>query len=83
MIKYIEIDEWTDMVIATSGSNYINYNKIISSSSSPYHVSNSQTFRDPTSSTTRRLYAIYIIDQNNAVSLIYNGSYTYLAKINF
>jgi hypothetical protein len=83
MIKYIEIDESTDMVIATSGSNYINYNQIISSSSSPYHVSNSQTFRDPTSSTTRILYALYIIDQNNAVSLIYDGSNTDLAKINF
>jgi hypothetical protein len=85
MIKYIEIDEWTDMVIATSGSNYINYNRIISSSTSPYQVSNSQTFRDPTSSTTRILYALYIIDQNNAVSLIYDISsfYTDLAKINF
>jgi hypothetical protein len=38
MIKYIEIDESTDMVIAISGSNYINYNRIISSSSSPYQV---------------------------------------------
>jgi hypothetical protein len=85
MIKYIEIDEWTDMVIATSGSNYINYNRIISSSTSPYQVSNSQTFRDPTSSTDRKLSALYIIDQNNTVSLIYDASagYTELAKINF
>ena len=72
MIKYIEIDELTDMVIATSGYSYINYNRIISSSSSPYYVSNSQTLSDPTSSTTRILYALYIIDQNNAVSLIYD-----------
>jgi hypothetical protein len=74
MIKYIEIDESNDMIIATSGSSYINYNRIISSSSSPYHVSNSQTVRDPTSSTTQRLYALHIIDKNNAVSLIYDGS---------
>jgi hypothetical protein len=38
MIKYKEIDESTDMVVATSGSNYINYNLIISSSTSPYSV---------------------------------------------
>jgi hypothetical protein len=73
------------MVIATSGYNYINYNRIISSSSSPYHVLNFQTFRDTTSSTFRILSALYIIDQNNAVSLIYDTStgYTDLAKINF
>jgi hypothetical protein len=74
MIKYKEIDESTEMVIATSGWNYINYNRIISSSTSPYQVSNSQTFRDPASSITRSLYALYIIDQNNAISLIYDTS---------
>jgi hypothetical protein len=83
MIKYKEIDESTDMVIATSGMSYINYNRIISSTTSPYQVSNSQTFRDTISPTTRSLYALYIIDLNNAVSLIYDGSYTDLAKINF
>jgi hypothetical protein len=85
MIKYKEIDQWTDMVVATSGSTFINYNRIISSSASPYFVKNSQTFRDPVSSTSRKLYAIYIIDLNNVVSLIYgnaDGS-TDLAKINF
>jgi hypothetical protein len=85
MIKYKEIDESTDMVIATSGYSYINYNIIISSSTSPYSVSDSKTFRDPTSSTTRSLYALYIIDLNNAVSLIYDSTsgYTDFAKINF
>jgi hypothetical protein len=77
MIKYKEIDESTDMVLATSGSNTINYNRIISSSSSPYQVKNSQTFRDP--APTGSLYALYIIDLNNAVSLLYDGSYTDLA----
>ena len=40
MIKYLQIDGSTDMVIATSGNNYINYNRIISSSAS-YSVSSS------------------------------------------
>jgi hypothetical protein len=38
MIIYKEIDEWTDIVIATSGNIYINYNRIISSSTSVYQV---------------------------------------------
>jgi hypothetical protein len=40
MIKYKEIGISTDMVVAISGSSYINYNKIISSSTSPYSVLN-------------------------------------------
>jgi glutamyl-tRNA reductase len=73
------------MVVATSGSTFINYNIIISSSSSPYSVLNAKTFRDTISPTTRSLYALYIIDLNNAVSLIYDStsSYTYLANIDF
>ena len=38
MIKYKEIDGATDMIIATAGSNTIDYNRIISSSISPYSV---------------------------------------------
>jgi len=75
------------MVVATSGSLYINYNRIISSTSSTYlvDISRSKTFRDPTSSTYRRLNALYIIDINNAVSLIYDSStyYTDIATIKF
>jgi hypothetical protein len=41
MIKYLQIDSSTDMVLATSGSPYINYNRIISSSTLPYTVSSS------------------------------------------
>ena len=41
MIKYKEIDASTDMVIATSGNSYINYNRILSSSTSPYSVQSS------------------------------------------
>ena len=85
MIKYKEINATTDMIIATSGNSYINYNLIISSSVSPYNVSETKTFRDPESSSTRRLHALYIIDQHNAVSLIWDTStrYTDLASINF
>ena len=71
------------MIVATSGSSYINYNRIISSSTSPYSVSERKTFRDPASSTTRRLYALFIVGQNNAFSLIYDDPYTDLATIDF
>jgi hypothetical protein len=48
-------------------------------------VSDTKTFRDPAASTSRKLYALYIMDLNSAVSLIYDStsSYTNLAKINF
>jgi hypothetical protein len=85
MIKYKEINDTTDMVVATSGSTFINYNRIISSSTSPYSVSDTKTFRDTVSPTGRQLYALHIIDLNNVVSLIYDStsSYTNLGKINF
>jgi hypothetical protein len=86
MIKYKQIDLATDMVIATSGSSYINYNRIIHSSSSPYPLDTlrSKTYRDPASSSTQRLYAFCIIDVDNAVSLILDGTInTYLATIKF
>ncbi len=75
------------MIIATSGSTHINYNIIISSTSSTYSVdiSSSKTFRDPTGDAARRLQALYIIDLNNSVSLIYDSrnTYTDIATINF
>jgi hypothetical protein len=74
MIKYKEIDISTDMVVATSGLSYINYNRIISSSISPYSVSDNKTFRDSRPSTNRKLYSIYIIDLNNFISLIWDSS---------
>lgn len=87
MIKYFEIDNSNDMVIATSGRYYVNYNRIISSTTFPYTVIDSKTYRDPEYSSTRKLYAIYIIDLNNLVSLIYDSDpsslTTDLAKINF
>ena len=88
MIKYKQIDAATDMVIATSGSTYINYNRIIHSSSSTYSVNtgSSKTFRDETqANANRRLYALYIIDKDNSVSLIWDSStkLTELAKVKF
>jgi hypothetical protein len=91
MIKYKQIDAATDMVIATSGSSYINYNLIIHSTSPsttpPYSVDTvrSKTFRDPTASSTRRLCGLYIIDLDNAVSFIWDTSsgLSELATINF
>jgi hypothetical protein len=44
MIKYKDVDILSDFIVATSGSNYINYNRIISSSTSPYSVTESKTF---------------------------------------
>ena len=74
MIKYKQIDAATDMVIATSGSSYINYNRIIHSNSSPYPVGSTVTFRHPAGNNARSLYALYIIDVDNVVSLIYDGT---------
>jgi hypothetical protein len=62
------------MVVATSGSSYINYNRIISSSIPPYSVSDIKTFRDTISPTSQILYGLYIIDLNNAVSLVYEST---------
>jgi hypothetical protein len=64
------------MIIATSGLTYINYNRIVSSSSSPYSVDNSKskTFRDPAGNNSRILYALNIIDLDNAVSLIFDST---------
>ena len=73
------------MIIATSGSTYINYNRIILSTNSPFTVSEAKTFRDPSASSTRLLRALYIIEKNKAVSLIYDtsGFLTDLATIDF
>ena len=85
MIKYKQIDAATDMVVGTSGSSYINYNRIFHSRSSPYSVDtgSSKTYRDPTANSARRLYALYIVDRDNAVSLIKDGFNTDLGTIKF
>ena len=55
MIKYKQIDAATDMVIATSGLLYINYNRIIHSNTPPYSINtaSSKTYRDPTANSNR------------------------------
>jgi hypothetical protein len=44
MIKYKEIDSSNYMIIATSGYNLINYNRIISSTNALNSVLDSKTF---------------------------------------
>lgn len=62
------------MIIACSGgASLISYNRIISSSNPPYTVTDKRTFKDPTNSSSRSLYALFIIDGNNALSLIYDS----------
>jgi hypothetical protein len=67
-INYKEIGPSTDMVIATSGSTYINYNQIFHSASSsttpPYSVNiiDSKTLRDNLLSSSYIVYALCIID---------------------
>jgi hypothetical protein len=77
-INYKEIDPLTDMIIATNSLNYITYIRILSSTTNPFTVdiAKSQIFTDPTYSTSasRKLSAIFIIDQNNAKSLIHDAS---------
>jgi hypothetical protein len=75
------------MVIATSGNSYINYNRIVSSSSSSYSVSStdSKAFRDPTTRSDWSSRGIYIIDKDNAKSLVYDdgNQILYFASIDF
>ena len=74
------------MIIVTSGGNFINYNRIISSSSIPYSIlAGTQGYKDPTSSSSREIRALFIIGLNNAVSLIYDttNKWTDLATIDF
>jgi hypothetical protein len=73
------------MIVATSGNNWTQYNRIISESISPYSVSEIKSLRDPISFNTQRLFGLYIVSQNNLVSLIYNTvtKFTQLASINF
>ena len=89
MIKYFNVDSTTDIVIATSGKTSINYSRIFHlsclSSMLPCAVDPgiSKTFSDPTLSGTQILYGLYIIDKDNAVSLLYDSSNskTCIAKI--
>ena len=72
------------MIIATSGiDNSINYNRIISSTSSNSVVAaDSKTFRDTALSGDKRLKGLFIIDKDNLVALIWDGVKTELATLN-
>ncbi len=72
------------MIIATSGSgNSINYNRIISSTSSnSVGAADSKTFRDTTLSNDNRLRGLFIIDKDNLVALIWDGVKTEVATLN-
>jgi hypothetical protein len=62
------------MIIATSGlGNSINYNRIISSTSSNYVVAaDSKTFRDTALPISKTLRGLFIIDKDNLVALIWD-----------
>ncbi len=73
------------MVIATSGVDKISFNKIISSVSSTYSVSESKQYMDPTPSLSRLIRGLYIVNKDNAKSLIYEAMNfgTEIASIDF
>jgi hypothetical protein len=60
------------MILATSGYDFIDYNRIISSIISPYTVNSdeSKTFRDPNAYFDRRIRGLFIVDKNKALALI-------------
>jgi hypothetical protein len=72
------------MIIATSGlDSSINYNRIISSTSSNSVVAaDSKTFRDNALLSSKLLRGLFIIDKDNLVALIYDGSKTDVATLN-
>ena len=89
LIKFKEIDTATDMIIATTGLGAsINYNRIISSTSSPSFSivpGDSKAYKDTTLTTYKRLRGLFIIDKDNIVSLMYDTFRyeTHLATLNF
>ncbi len=75
-----------DMIVVTSGGSYINYNRIMSASTSPYSYDPSSLgYRDGTTSSVREIRALFIISLSKAVSLVYDTSnkWTDLATIDF
>lgn len=74
------------MIVATSGSNNINYNRIISSTSYPYSIqAGTQSYTDSFSSTDREIKALYIVSLTSVKSLVYDNilRMTDLASIDF
>ena len=77
------------MVLATSGSSSVNFNRIVSSNSHPYDVFTSETFTYTPiivgETFSEILCGLYIKDLNSANALICDNSVNKvsLAKINF
>jgi hypothetical protein len=64
LIEYKLIDASTDMIFASSGSNY---NRILYKSASPYPLlPSSKSYKDPNYSLNRQVCALYITDIDHA-----------------
>lgn len=62
LIQYKNVSSTVDMIVVTSGGTYINYNRIMSSSASPYSYDPlSLGYRDGTASASREIRALFII----------------------
>jgi hypothetical protein len=73
LIEYKLINSSTDMVVATSGNGVIYYNRILSSSSSPYSVTANDTYYDPSFDINRQIKAMHITGLLSAFSLIFDS----------
>ncbi len=62
LIQYKAVSTTVDMIVVTSGGTFINYNRIMSLSTSPYSYNpGSLGYKDPTSSSVREIRALSII----------------------
>lgn len=73
LIQYKALNSFSDMGVAVVGSTTLNFNRIISSSISPYSVSDSlsKAFKGEIS-LNRKIRGLYIRDIDNAIALMYN-----------
>lgn len=61
LIQYKAVSTLVDMIVVTSGGNFINYNRIMSSSASPYSYDPwSLGYKDSMTSSAREIRALYI-----------------------
>lgn len=86
LIQYKAVSTTVDMIVVTSGGSYINYNRIMSSSTPPYSYDPlSLGYKDQATSSVREIRALFIISQTLAVSLVFDttNKWTDLATIDF
>jgi hypothetical protein len=86
LIQYNAVSATIDMIVVTSGGTFINYNRIMSSSTPPYSYDPfSLGYKDPAASSDREIRALFITGMNTAVSLVYDtvNTWTDLATIDF